>query len=161
MVEDPYVKVFAASYSMTPPSVQTYFNHPRAMAGNDTFVFDLVSTIKYDPKFPHKKPNPNTYCGFVKYITEFGQPRIEDTIHKITGLPAEVLGLSDRGQVRKGYRADLVVIDMENLRTNENFIEPRVYPDGIQHVMVNGQLVIRDGQHTGKRPGGVIRRQSR
>ena len=50
---------------------------------------------------------------------------------------------------------------MENLRTNENFIEPRVYPDGIQHVMVNGQLVIRDGQHTGKRPGGVIRRQSR
>ena len=161
MVEDPYVKVFAATYSMTPSSVQTYFNHPRAMAGNDTFVFDTVSTIKYDPKFPHKKPNPNTYCGFIKYITEFGQPRLEDTIHKITGLPAQVMGLSDRGLVKENYRADLVVLDMDNLRTNENLIEPRVYPDGVRDVFVNGQAVILDGKHTGKLPGGVIRRQSR
>lgn len=161
MVEDPYVKVFAASYSMTPAAVQAYFNHPRAMAGNDTFVFDLTSTIKYDRQFPHKKPNPNTYCGFIKYVTEYGQPRLEDTLHKITGLPAQVLGLTTRGLIKENYHADLVVIDKENLRTNENLIEPRVYPDGILHVVVNGQMVILDGKHTGKRPGGVIRRQKR
>lgn len=161
MVEDPYIKVFAASYSMTHASVQTYLNHPRAMVGNDTFVFDLTSTIKYDLQFPHKKPNPNTYCGFIKYITEFSQPRLEDTIHKITGLPAQVMGLSDRGYVKEQFRADLVVIDQKALKTNESMIEPCVYPDGIRHVMVNGQFVIRNGVHTGKLPGGVIRRQSR
>ena len=131
------------------------------MVGNDTFVFDLKSSIRYDPKYPHKKPNPNTYCGFVKYMTEFGQPRFEDTIRKASGLPAQVLGLTDRGLVKEGFRADLILIDRENLKTNENLIEPQVYPEGIPYVLVNGQFVVDGSQLTGRLPGGVIRRQSR
>lgn len=161
MVEDPYVKVFAATHSMNKFAVQEYYNHPRAMVGNDTFVFDLKSSIRYDPKYPHKKPNPNTYCGFVKYMTEFGQPRFEDTIRKASGLPAQVLGLTDRGLVKEGFRADLILIDRENLKTNENLIEPQVYPEGIPYVLVNGQFVVDGSQLTGRLPGGVIRRQSR
>lgn len=161
IIIDPQIKVFAASYAMTMETVRTFLSHPLSSVGNDTFVFDLESTIHYDPQFPDKKPNPNTYCGFIKFLTELGMPRFEDSVRKLSGKPAEILGLTDRGLVKEGYRADLVVIDRANLRTNENLIEPRVYPDGIAYVLVNGTPVIDQGVHTGKLPGGVIRRQNR
>ncbi len=161
IIIDPQIKVFAASYAMTMETVRTFLSHPLSSVGNDTFVFDLESTIHYDPQFPDKKPNPNTYCGFIKFLTELGMPRFEDSVRKLSGKPAEILGLTDRGLVKEGYRADLVVIDRANLRTNENLIEPRVYPDGIAYVLVNGTPVIDQGVHTGKLPGGAIRRQNR
>lgn len=88
-------------------------------------------------------------------------PRIEDTIRKVTGKPADILGLTDRGLIKEGYRADMLVLDIANMRTNENLIEPRVYPEGVQYVAVNGVLVIDDGVHTGKLPGGSIRRYNK
>lgn len=161
MVEDPEIKVFSATFSSTEETVKAFLNHPRAAVGNDTFVFDMASTLKYDPKFPNKKPNPNTYCGFIKYLTVFGRRRIEDSIKAITSLPATILGLTDRGFVKENYRADLVVIDPCNLHTNENLIEPEDYPSGVVHVLVNGTFVLLDGKHTGALPGGSIRRQTR
>ncbi len=157
LMEDPQMKTFSSTFSMTEKSVQIFLNHPLASVGNDTFVFDLVSVMGYDPEFPIKKPNPNTYCGFIKFLTEFGMHRPEDSIWKITGLPAEILHLTDRGLIKEGYRADLVILDWERLKTNENFIEPRVYPDGVETVLVNGTLVIDHGRHTNQFPGGSIR----
>ena len=53
------------------------------------------------------------------------------------------------------------MLDLRNLATNENYVEPRTYPSGVEHVLVNGEFVLKDGTHTGKRPGGTIRRQTR
>ena len=161
LAEEPDICIFQATHSMNQYAVKTYLEHPLACVGNDTFVFDLESTRHYDPEFPNKKPNPNTYCGFIKFIQEFGMPRIEDTIRKVTGKPADILGLTDRGLIKEGYRADMLVLDIANMRTNENLIEPRVYPEGVQYVAVNGVLVIDDGVHTGKLPGGSIRRYNK
>lgn len=161
LIEDCETKIFRCTHSMNINAVQTYLNHPNASVGNDTFVFDLISTVGYDPNSPGNKPNPNTYCGFIKFITELGMSRIEDTIRKISGKPAEVLGLTDRGLIKEGYRADLLVIDIDNLRSNESVIEPRVYPEGIEYVTVNGKLVIDNGIHTGALPGGSIRRYNK
>ena len=161
LVEDPQIKIFTATQGMNIKAVKTYLDHPLATVGNDTFVFDLRSSIPYDPRSPYRKPNPNTYCGFIKYLTELGMPRLEDTIRKMTGKAAEILGLTDRGLVREGYRADLVILDPGRLKSNENLIEPRAYPGGIEYVLVNGQVVIEQGVHTGARPGGSIRRQGR
>jgi N-acyl-D-amino-acid deacylase len=161
LVADPQIKVFMTTHSMNIKAVHTYLSHPLATVGNDTFVFDLQSSMAWDPQYPFRKPNPNTYCGFVKYLTELGMPRFEDTIRKPTGKAAEVLGLTDRGLIKTGYRADVLVIDRGSLKSNENLIEPRVYPNGIPYVLVNGQIVIDNGVHTGRLPGGTIRRQSR
>ncbi|MDL2219264.1 amidohydrolase family protein [Ruminococcaceae bacterium OttesenSCG-928-O06] len=161
MLEDPSAKVFRATHSMNRHAVQEYYNHPLATVGNDTFVFDTVSTVGFDAERPGNRPNPNTYCGFVKFIKEYGMPRLEDSIYKTTGRAAEILHLSDRGLLKEGYRADVLLIDMDELATNESVIDPRVYPTGITHVLVNGTPVIDAGQHTGALPGGVIRRQTR
>lgn len=161
LMDEPWIKVFNNSYAMTTDTIKTFLSHPLASVGNDTFVFDLEGAMIYDPEFPNRKPNPNTYCGFIKYLTELGMPRLEDSVRKLSGMPAQILRLTDRGLVKEGYRADLVIIDLENLKTNENYIEPRVYPSGVEHVLVNGQLVIENGEHTGKLPGGSIRSYDR
>jgi len=92
--------------------------------------------------------------------------RLEEAIHKMTGMPAARLGLPDRGQIRPGLAADLVVFDLARIRdraTNlwphaypfENY--PHGYPEGIDWVLVNGRLAVEDGESTGARAGIVLR----
>jgi N-acyl-D-aspartate/D-glutamate deacylase len=82
----------------------------------------------------------------------------EEAIHKMTGLPAARLGLQDRGSVREGAYADLVVLDPDTVADTATFSEPHQYPVGIHHVVVNGRFVVQDGIQTEERPGHVLRR---
>jgi N-acyl-D-amino-acid deacylase len=82
---------------------------------------------------------------------------LETAVHKITGWPAVKFRLSDRGLIRPGMAADLVVFDPVQIRDNATFEEPRRSPDGIDRVFVNGTLTVEHGRHTGARAGGVIR----
>ena len=156
---DRRTQIFRAVHDASAESVKTFVAHPKATLGNDTFVFGSTSTVAYDPESPGNKPNPNTYCGFIKFLTELGGGDRVEMIHKLTGRPAELLHFKKRGTLAPGKQADVLVIDWEALKTNENVIDPTVYPEGIQHVLVNGVPVIRDGRHTGALPGGAIRRQ--
>ena len=92
------------------------------------------------------------YC-----VREKGWLRLEEGVHKITGMPAAKFRLADRGLVRPGMRADLVVFDPGGIKDNASFEEPRRSPDGISQVFVNGVLTVDAGQHTGVKAGGVIR----
>jgi N-acyl-D-aspartate/D-glutamate deacylase len=74
----------------------------------------------------------------------------------MTSLPAQILGLRDRGLLREGFAADLVLFDPDKVRNTNSFEKPKSYPEGIPYVLVNGVLVINGGQHTGARPGRVI-----
>ena len=74
------------------------------------------------------------------------------------GLPAQKLRWTDRGLVKEGYRADLVVLDPETAADRATFQDPHQYPVGIHHVLVNGKPVIQDGVHTQARPGTVLGR---
>ncbi len=82
----------------------------------------------------------------------------EDAIHRLTGLPARTLGLSDRGVVRPGARADIAAFDPEEFGERATTFEPNQLATGMHHVIVNGQIALRDGALTGERPGQVIRR---
>jgi N-acyl-D-amino-acid deacylase len=82
---------------------------------------------------------------------------LEEAVRKMTGAPAARLGLRHRGTIRDGNVADLVVFDPATIRSNATYDEPRRYPSGIDHVIVNGTLVVRDGEHTGATPGRAIR----
>jgi N-acyl-D-aspartate/D-glutamate deacylase len=79
-------------------------------------------------------------------------------IKKMTSMAAAQVGLRDRGRIARGSKADLVVFDAAEVRDQATFDDPHQYPIGIRYVLVNGELVIDEGQHTGARPGMVLRR---
>ena len=79
----------------------------------------------------------------------------------MTSAAASRLGLADRGLVRDGYAADLVIFDPARVRSNATYDQPRVFPTGIEWVVVAGEVVIEAGEHTGARPGRVLRRDDR
>jgi N-acyl-D-aspartate/D-glutamate deacylase len=83
---------------------------------------------------------------------------LEEAIHRMTGMPAEKFQLRDRGVIREGAFADLVIFDAKEILDTATYSEPRCYPAGITHVFVNGTAVVRDGAHLGTRPGRAIRR---
>ncbi len=82
---------------------------------------------------------------------------LEIAIHKITAMPADKLQLAGRGRIVSGAFADLVAFDPDTIVDRASFENPHQYPSGIPHVMVNGEWVVWEGEHTGARPGRVVR----
>ena len=81
-----------------------------------------------------------------------------EAIRKITSFPAQRLGLPDRGILRDGFRADIVVFDPATVRTRATKAHPKQYAEGIDFVIVNGEVVIDQGENTGALPGRSLRR---
>lgn len=108
------------------------------------------------------KPHPRLYGSFVrvlgKYVREEGVLTLEQAVRKMTGKPAEVLSLRDRGLIRAGMCADITVFDPETVIDRGTFTDPIQFPDGIAYVIVNGALAVDHGRHTGTLNGQVIRR---
>ena len=84
---------------------------------------------------------------------------LPDAIRKMTSFPAQRLGIQDRGVLRDGMKADVTVFDARSVRAPATRTQPKQFPVGIEHVIVNGTLVIDGGAHTGALPGRAIRRR--
>jgi N-acyl-D-aspartate/D-glutamate deacylase len=82
---------------------------------------------------------------------------LPQAVHKMTGFPARRLGLRDRGVIRVGAKADIVIFDPRTVGDVATYEDPHRYPRGIEHVLVNGSFVVRDGEHTGSLPGTLLR----
>ncbi len=95
-----------------------------------------------------------------RYVGDEGVLDLPTAIHRMTGMPAAKFRLADRGAVRPGAFADLVVFDPARIRDTATYDDPKRFPDGIRAVYFNGVAVARDGAHTGARPGRGIRRAS-
>jgi len=91
------------------------------------------------------------YCRDLKLMT------LEEAVRKITSLPARRFGFTARGVLRKGMAADVTVFDFDNLKDKATYQNPRQFPEGVKWVIVNGQMVLDDGQHTGATPGRALR----
>ena len=111
--------------------------------------------------FLNQSTHPRAYGSFARVLGKFVREEkvitLEEGIYKMTGLPAKNLKLDKRGLLKKGYYADVVVFDPENVRDHATFKDPHQYSTGIVHVWVNGQQVLKDGAHTGALPGRVVR----
>jgi len=111
--------------------------------------------------FLKSNPHPRAYGSFArvlaKYVRDEQVITLEDAVRKLSGLPAEVLKLDRRGLLKDGYFADVVVFDPETIQDHATFVEPHQYATGMVHVFVNGEQVLKDGEHTGATPGRVIR----
>lgn len=126
----------------------------------DRFLSDLRGTLCTDGIFGGK-PHPRavgTYPRLLgRYVRDRGILPLERAVYKAAGHPADVLGLPDRGRVFEGYVADLVVFDPDRVRVNSTYDNPMQLSDGIEHVMVDGEFVVEDGEPTRNRPGRVLR----
>ena len=111
--------------------------------------------------FLKSNPHPRAYGSFArvlaKYVREENVITLAEAVRKLSGLPAQNLKLDRRGLLKEGYFADVVVFDPETVQDYATFVEPHQYATGVLHVIVNGEQVLKDGEHTGATPGRVVR----
>ncbi len=129
--------------------------HPLSMIGSDGFALSAAEQ--------QGQPHPRCYGCFPRvlgrYCRELGLVTLETAIHKMTGMPAAQLGLPDRGAIRQGAAADIVLFDFDKIIDKATFEAPHQYPDGVDSVIVNGELVVHRGEHLGAKPGKILRPQ--
>ena len=111
--------------------------------------------------FLNYSTHPRAYGSFArllaKYVREDGVITLEEAVRKMTSLPAENLRLEKRGALKVGHFADVVLFDPATIQDNATFEEPHQLASGVQHVWINGGHVLKDGEHTGAKPGRVVR----
>jgi N-acyl-D-amino-acid deacylase len=142
-------------FGMSEENVGRFLAHPQSIVCSDG------SALTVDGPLARGSPHPRNYGTFPRVLALYCRERkalpYETAIHKMTAAPAARMRLRDRGRIAPGMFADLVVFDPARVADRATFENPHQYPVGIQHVMVNGSWVLRDGEHTGARPGRVIK----
>jgi N-acyl-D-amino-acid deacylase len=144
--------VAAIAHVMSERDVERVMKHDATMIGSDDF--------------PQRegKPHPRSYGTYPRVIEHYVNARklfsLETAVHKMTGMVAGKLGLKDRGVLRAGARADVIVIDAARMHDRATYRDPRNHPDGVHHVFVNGAWTVKNGKHTGARGGRVLSRKA-
>jgi N-acyl-D-amino-acid deacylase len=137
-------------FSMSEADVRTVLAHPTTMIGSDGVPA------------AGSKPHPRLYGCFPRvlgqYVREHTVLDLATAVHRMTGMPAGKFGLRDRGVVRPGGYADLVVFDPARIRDGATYDAPRQLPEGVAYVVVNGEVAAREGQATGARAGRALQR---
>jgi N-acyl-D-amino-acid deacylase len=142
--------VAAIAHVMSEDDVERVMKHSHTMIGTDGF--------------PQRdgKPHPRSYGTYPRVLEHYVRRRklfrLETAIHKMTGMVARKLGIRDRGELRVGAHADVVVLDAAKLKDRATYRAPRNHPDGLRHVFVNGGWTVKEGRHTGARAGRVLSR---
>ena len=134
--------------------VERIMKHPLTMIGSDGRLTE--------PGSGH--PHPRWYGAFPRvlghYVREKGVLTLEEAIRKMTSLPAMRVGLKQRGQIKPGHYADLVIFDPKKIIDKATFTDPHQYPEGIHYVLINGIAAIAKGKFLNQRTGEVLRRSS-
>ena len=147
--------VMMMGFGMEEESTVKILAHPRVMISSDA-----GSHAPYPP-MSRSIAHPRAYGTFpraiAKYVREKNICSLEEMIKKMTSMPAEKIGLVERGVIKKNYFADITIFDYEKIQDKATFTDSHQYPEGIPFVIVNGKLVINNGEHTGSLPGMVIK----
>lgn len=142
----------AVFFVMDDADVQRVISHPMCMIGSDGIPS------------PTGKPHPRLYGTFARVLGTYCRDErlfsLEEAVRKMTSLPATRFALSDRGTLAKGMAADIVIFDPQTIADIATYQEPRQYPAGVAHVIVNGTVAAEDGRQTEARPGRLLRRQN-
>lgn len=149
-------RVSIVYFTICDEDLERIMRHPAMMVGSDS------SARPIDGPLTAGMPHPRTYGSFVKVIGSYVRDKhvlnLEEAVRKMTSAPAQKLGLTDRGLLRPGMKADLVLFDAATVDTKSDYINPKQFPTGIKKVFVNGVLTANDGEHTGASAGRLLRR---
>jgi N-acyl-D-amino-acid deacylase len=138
-------------HTMSEDDVRLVMKQPWVSIASDGSAINLEADGLPHPRSYSTNPRVLGY-----YVREQKVLTLEDAVRKMTSLPAQILGLRDRGQIREGFAADLVAFDPATVRETNSFERPKSYPVGIPYTIVNGTVVIDGGKHTGARPGRAL-----
>ncbi|MCI0435884.1 MAG: D-aminoacylase, partial [Gemmatimonadetes bacterium] len=142
-------------FGMSEANTQRILSHPLGMICSDG------SALAVDGPLARGSPHPRSFGTFPRvlghYCRDHGAMPLETAIHKMTGMPAAKLRLIDRGRITAGAFADLVAFDPATVGDRATFEQPFQYPAGIEWVIVNGEIAVREGEHTGALAGRVLR----
>jgi N-acyl-D-amino-acid deacylase len=155
LVEEEEGGVGYIGHAMSPENVEMVISHPLVMIGSDG-----VSLTPGDPSIG--RPHPRSFGAYARVLDHYVRERhvleLPVAIRKMTSMPADQIGLADRGRIARGKKADLVAFDAAKVTERSTFDDPIETPDGITHVFVNGAHVVDGGRHTGARPGRFLRK---
>ena len=147
LAEDLQVSYVSASGNGA--TLPRFVSHPLSMVGSDALLIGDY-------------PSPRTYGTFPIILAEYVRDErimsLPDAVRKMTSFPAQRLGLPDRGLLRDGFKADIVVFDAKTVKAPATRTQPKQFPIGIDYVVVNGQVVVDEGKHTGVLAGRALRR---
>lgn len=139
-------------HSMSERDVETILRYPNTAIGSDGGVREFGVGV----------PHPRSYGTNARVLAEFVRKRgtitLEDAVRKMTSLPARTFGFRDRGLLRDGFAADLVLFDAGQVQDRATFQQPHQYSAGFDLVLVNGRPVVENGKVTGERPGRIVKR---
>jgi N-acyl-D-amino-acid deacylase len=138
-------------HAMNEEDVTRIMQHPQTMPASDGRL------TEYGKGHPH----PRAYGTFPRVLGHYVRDKqvmdLTTAIHKMTQMPAQRLGITDRGLLKAGNYADLCLFDPQKIIDNATFVEPHQYPEGINYVLVNGQVILNNGTYQDKRAGKVLR----
>lgn len=142
-------------FGMEESSTEKILAHPKVMISSDA-----GSHAPYPP-MNKSIAHPRAYGTFPRAIAKYVRERkictLEEMIKKMTSMPADKINLKDRGRLERGKLADIVIFDYDKIQDKATFTEPHQYPEGVPYVIVNGEIVVNSGEHTGAMPGKIIR----
>jgi N-acyl-D-amino-acid deacylase len=138
-------------HGMNEEDLRTFMRHPNTMIACDSGLRTFGEDV------PHPRGYGNNARVLGRYVRDLKVLRLEDAIRKMTSLPANTFQFKQRGELREGFWADIVVLDPEKISDPATYEDPHHYAVGIPHVLVNGVPVIKNGEHTGAKPGQGLR----
>ena len=148
-------RVDVVYFLMSEENVKKQIQLPYISFGSD------AGSLAPEGDFLKYNPHPRAYGNFArllgKYVREEKLIPLEEAVYKLSGLSADKLKIKDRGYLKKGNFADVVIFDPETIQDHATFSNPHQLATGVHHVFVNGTQVLKDGEHTGKTPGRVVR----
>jgi N-acyl-D-amino-acid deacylase len=148
------LEVDAIFFCMSKDNLKTILGKNFVMIGSDSSVWDIHGPLSMGV------PHPRSFGAFPRVLSEFvfneNILSIESAIRKMTGQPAEKIGITDRGLIKNGYKADIVIFSKDDLKDNSTYKSPHKYPSGINRIMVNGKWVLEKGSVTGEFPGRIL-----
>jgi len=146
-------------FMMSPENMRRILGLPYVMVGSD------AGALTHEPPLGRGRPHPRNFGTFPFVLgnlaREEGLFPLAEAIRKMTSAPCRRLGIADRGALRAGMKADLVLFSPGRVRDESTYERPMAYPAGIEMVLVNGTAVVEGGAHTGARPGRALRRSAR
>ena len=142
-------------FLMSEDNVRRQIKLPYVSFGSD------AEALAPEGPFLKSNPHPRAYGNFARLLGRYVRDEkvipLEEAIRRLTSLPAANLKIRERGLLKEGYFADLVVFDPARVQDHSTFEKPHQYSTGVRHVFVNGTQVLKDGEHTGAKPGRIVR----
>ncbi|MDB5583307.1 MAG: D-aminoacylase, partial [Bradyrhizobium sp.] len=149
-------RAYALYYMIDERDIETALRQPWVSIGSDAGASQKIGQID-----GIGLPHPRAYGNLTRVLAEYWRKRgvitREDAVRKMTSWPAQRMGLTDRGLIREGMRADVLVFDPARVQDNATYQHPVLVATGIDDVIVNGKLTIDEGRMTGVRAGVVLR----